>query len=106
MALHLPESDESPHPIAPDPYWQESVFLWWRDVNRPVGGILRLGHEPHWQGRGRAPVWFGAFAGRARFLRVVPDAPLDVEADRKGPALTAGEGWSLGYDGGARVRVR
>ena len=101
--MHLPERDEFPHPIGADVNWQESVFIWWRDVNRPIGGIFRMGHEPN---KGRAAIWFGVHAGSTRFLRNLPDAALDTEADRKGPGLTAGEGWSFLYDGGPRIRVR
>ena len=54
--MHLPERDEFPHPIGTDVNWQESVFIWWRDVRRPIGGIFRMGHEPN---KGRAPIWFG-----------------------------------------------
>lgn len=108
-SVHLPETDEFPHAIGDDATWQESVFIWWRDRSSPVGGILRLGHEPNRLTasgvRGRAPIWFGVHAGPARFLRNLPEAPLDVEADRKGPGLAAGEGWSFLYDGGPRIRV-
>ncbi len=62
-----------------------------------------MGHEPN---KSRAPIWFGVHAGSTRFLRNLPDAPLDIEADRKGPGLTAGEGWSFMHDGGPRIRVR
>jgi hypothetical protein len=105
--LHLPDSDEYPHPIVEgDPFWQESVFIGWRDATRPIGGIFRLGHEPNWQGRGRAPVWFGVHAGDKRFREVVPDGPLDVVADRKGPGLAAGDSYSFFWDGGPRIHGR
>lgn len=115
--VHLPESDEYPHRIGGDVNWQESVFIWWRDTQRPIGGIFRLGHEPNRVtagASGRAPIWFGVQAGPLRFHRTLAEAPLDTEADRPGspgvpakdgPGLTAGDGWSFLYDGGPRIRV-
>jgi hypothetical protein len=39
--------DEGSHPFGQEPWWQESVFLFWYDLKAGAGGMHRIGHEPH-----------------------------------------------------------
>lgn len=48
--------DEVPHPVGTSEWWNESVWLHFLDVASGVNGILRIGHEPNWQG-GSTAIW-------------------------------------------------
>lgn len=48
--------DEIPHAIGKDECWNESVWLHFLDPETGVNGILRIGHEPNWQG-GHSAIW-------------------------------------------------
>ena len=46
----------------PDPseeWWQDSVFVTWHAAGAGIGGLFRIGHEPHYEG-GVAALWFGS----------------------------------------------
>lgn len=51
--IYGPEARFS-HDSLGEEFWQESVFLCWYDVNRSVGGVMRLGVEPNLEGGGVA----------------------------------------------------
>ena len=48
--------DEVPHPIGTSEWWNESVWLHFLDARSGVNGIMRIGHEPNWQG-GSTAIW-------------------------------------------------
>lgn len=83
------------------PLWQESVFLVWRDEQRGIGGIHRIGHEV---ADGIANVWCGvATDDGVGYLLDLDDVPLRPQ-DR-GDRVAAGEHTFTTEDGRLRLRV-
>jgi hypothetical protein len=95
-------SDEGSHAPGPDPWWQESVFVHWYDAGNKVGGVHRIGHEPHANG-GEAAVQCFVFDAHSRYRRVgrVPLLPAETERGFR----AAGSTWDI-EDGLPRVRVK
>jgi hypothetical protein len=96
------EDDEGNHAPGPDPWWQESVFLHWYDPAIGVGGVHRIGHEPH-AGSGEAALCCFVFDRQARFRRVERVPLLAAETPRGFRA--GGSTWDI-EDGLPRVRVK
>lgn len=48
--------DEGAHPVGDSEWWNESVWLHFLDIKTGVSGVLRIGHEPNWQG-GHSGIW-------------------------------------------------
>jgi len=48
--------DEVPHEIGTSEWWNESVWLHFLDPKNGVNGIMRIGHEPNWNG-GSTAIW-------------------------------------------------
>jgi hypothetical protein len=53
---YFPRSDEGLHRPGQDGYWQESVALAWGDLDKGVGGFMRIGHTPNING-GEMTLW-------------------------------------------------
>ena len=98
--LQYTSEDEGNHAPGADPWWQESVFLHWYDPAAGVGGVHRIGHEPH---REEAALCCFAFDREARFRRVervplvAPETPRGFRA--------GGSSWDV-EDGEPRLRVK
>jgi YD repeat-containing protein len=56
-----PDSDELPHTPGDYENWQESFVIIWYDLAQSIGGLLRLGHEPNFQG-GRSQIMSNIFS--------------------------------------------
>lgn len=78
--------DEGLHPNGPQPEWQESVFLAWRDSVRGVGGNHRIGNEIN---RGTANIWFGLYTDSGVRYRDNREG-LQFERVARGYGLKAG----------------
>lgn len=74
----LPVDDEWPHTPEPDETWQESVVLCFQDIERRVGGFIRIGHHPN---RGIGNCTFGIVAPGGGYNRSRIDVPMR-EGDR------------------------
>ncbi|MET0986634.1 MAG: hypothetical protein ABW034_14625 [Steroidobacteraceae bacterium] len=94
---------ESRHPHDPDPWWQESVFLAWRDAASGIGGVHRIGTEIN---RGTSNCWLALFQeGTAQYRQVQEDVPF-VDMGQTGfgcgparfSATAAGLQWLLDTD--------
>jgi len=48
--------DEAMHAPGEEQNWQESVAMWWFDVDTRMGGFMRIGHEPRMDG-GNMTLW-------------------------------------------------
>jgi hypothetical protein len=86
-------------------WWQESVVVAWHDDAAGLGGIVRIGHEPHFEG-GIAVVTGGVVTDEGTSFRRNAAAPL-TDADR--PELGfggLGGAWRIEYDGRARLRAQ
>jgi len=94
--------DEGSHSPGPDPWWQESVFVHWYDAATKVGGVHRIGHEPHANG-GEAAVQCFVFDAHSSYRRVgrVPLLPAETERGFR----AAGSTWDMENDL-PRVRVK
>ena len=103
MLTH-PDSDETPHPPDPDQLWQESAAVAWLDGEARIGGYIRIGHEPNWEGG----VWalaFGIVTGEGLRYRRNETGPL-TPADRLAQGLgAAGDRFSISCDGAVRIRA-
>jgi hypothetical protein len=67
----------------PDEWWQDSAFLTWYSRDCGIGGITRIGHEPH-HGGGIAALWCGVLTKDGRRFRRNTATPLtggDLRAD-------------------------
>lgn len=65
---------ESRHPHESDPWWQESVFLAWRDDTSGIGGVHRIGTEIN---RDTSNCWLGLFRDTdAQWRHVQEDLPF------------------------------
>jgi hypothetical protein len=98
--LQYTSDDEGNHPPGTDPWWQESVFVHWYDPAVGVGGVHRIGHEPH---TGEAALCCFVFDGDARYRRVerVPLLPPETPRGFRGGGTT----WDI-EDGLPRLRVK
>ncbi|MER5916725.1 hypothetical protein ABT124_41760 [Streptomyces sp. NPDC001982] len=83
-----PPDDEGSHPFGADEWWQESVFVLWYDVVAGVGGMHRIGHEPHQNG-GSAVLYNYLFVGDGVLYKNTQVMPLRAE-DRYPNGLGAG----------------
>ena len=73
---------EGVHPATDEEAWQESVFLAWRDAERGVGGVHRIGIEPN---RGLSNMWCAVFReGGAAFRLNQEGLPLEKQSDLRG----------------------
>ena len=66
--LELPQRAED------DPFWQDSVCMWFHDAERGVGGFFRIGRHPY-NGVGRIHIFAFCDDGR-RFRRYQDGVPL------------------------------
>lgn len=98
--LQYTSDDEGNHAAGSDPWWQESVFAHWYDPAVGVGGVHRIGHEPH---PGEAALCCFVFDRDARFRRV-ERVPLVAPATPRG-FRGAGSTWDI-EDGRPRLRVK
>ncbi|MGQ0466573.1 MAG: DUF7065 domain-containing protein [Sporichthyaceae bacterium] len=87
--------DEGNHSPGPDPWWQESVFVHWYDERQGVGGVHRIGHEPHANG-GEAALCCFVFDEHGRYRRVGRVPLLAPETPRGFRA--AGSAWDIEND--------
>ncbi len=98
------EESELPRPADTDPWWQDSAFLVWNDSERGIGGVFRIGHEPHFKG-GISALWFGLVTRDGRRYRRNVSAPLsDVDRGDNGFGSLAGR-YRMIYDGAPRYLV-
>lgn len=85
------DHDEMPHEAGAHPAWQESVLIHWYDRNAGIGGLQRIGHEPHRNG-GQSVLWSNVFTtSGVRFRRChegVPFEPGDHFAEGFGSGPT------------------
>lgn len=81
----LPVEDEWPHAPETDEAWQESVVLCFQDVEKRLGGFIRLGHHPN---RGTGNCTFGVVAPGGGYNRSRIDVPMrDGDRFDKGFAI-------------------
>src|SRR5665213_118216 len=94
-SLPIAVHDEGLHPAGPEPEWQESVFLAWRDSSRGVGGNHRIGMELN---RNTSNLWCGVYTDPGlRFRANHERLPLSV-MDEGRSGIAAG-GQQLYHDG-------
>lgn len=74
----LPVEDEWPHAPEADETWQESVVLCFQDIEKRLGGFIRLGHHPK---RSIGNCTFGLVAPGGGYNRSRIDVPMR-EGDR------------------------
>ena len=65
----FPEEHELPHEPGPEENWQESFVIAWYDLTQSIGGLIRLGHEPNFQGGGRSQMMFNILSPEGVFRR-------------------------------------
>jgi len=53
--------EETSHPISTNEFWQESVVLFWWDMEQNVGGYHRIGHEPNFRDGPIISLWNNIF---------------------------------------------
>ncbi|HVY85209.1 MAG TPA: hypothetical protein VG943_08750 [Caulobacterales bacterium] len=102
----FPPIDELPHAIGDHPFWQESVFFTWGDVERGVFGYHRIGHEPNANdGKGFVTSWNGIGTREGvRYCRYLL-APMRGE-DRDANSMRAGNRFQYHHkDGVTRWRI-
>jgi hypothetical protein len=102
----FPASDELPHEIGDHPFWQESVFFTWGDVERGVYGFHRIGQEPNANdGKGYVTAWNGVATReglRWRHYLIETMRPQD----RHPGGFRATDGFTMDYaDGQTRWRI-
>jgi hypothetical protein len=95
----FPARDELPHPIAPEPLWQESVVLLWWDAAAGIGGFHRIGHEP---GAGISTSWIGIHTRDGlRFCRHL-NLPFDP-SHRDHCAFRVGDAYEARFENGEAI---
>ncbi|MCK9248006.1 MAG: hypothetical protein M0P31_03395 [Solirubrobacteraceae bacterium] len=98
------ERSELRQPAGPERWWQDSAFLVWNDHDAGIGGVFRIGHEPHHDG-GIGALWFGLVTRDGRRYRRNVSAPLTA-ADRRDDGFGALDGrYRITYDGRVRYHV-
>jgi hypothetical protein len=95
--------DERPHAIADHPDWQESVVLVWYDPVNRIGGMHRIGHEPHQNG-GQAILWTTIFLGTKRLFKRTEVHPLQA-SDQFPTGFAIGNYARYTYDEACRWQV-
>lgn len=76
--LHeYPPQDELPHEPGTHVDWQESFVLFFGDLKQSVGGYLRIGHEPNYNG-GQIATWTNIWSPAGIFHKAI-DVPLRPE---------------------------
>lgn len=91
--------DELPHPIGPDPLWQESVVLIWWDAAAGVGGFHRIGHEPS---QNLATSWVGVHTRDGERFTQHLNLPLsDAEPSKTG--FRVGEAYEARFENGNAI---
>jgi len=108
MSGYVEHGEESEGRQKPDPneeWWQDSVFVAWHAPAAGIGGLFRLGHEPHYEG-GVAALWFGIQTRDGLRYRRNGAPPL-TDADRLPDGFGAFEGRyrQTFSDGKMRYRV-
>jgi hypothetical protein len=99
------DSDEMPHSPSDHPSWQESVLIHWFDRNAGIGGLQRIGHEPHRNG-GQAVLWSNVFTtDGVRYRRCHEGVPF-VAGDQFPDGFGAGPTHRFWFDGNPRWSVR
>ncbi|MEJ7935828.1 hypothetical protein WG907_16405 [Sphingobium sp. AN558] len=99
--MHVyPAKDELPHEPGAHEYWQESFVLFFGDLRQSVGGYLRLGHEPNFNG-GQVATWTNIWSPAGTFHKAV-DLPLRPE-DRLENGFGSGDD-TLRYEFDGRIR--
>jgi len=103
---HPDASEGRQRPDPAEPWWQDSVFVAWHAADAGIGGVFRIGHEPHFDG-GRAALWFGLVTRDGRRYRRNAFAPLTPD-DRLPDGFGALDGRyrQVFRDGRMRYRVR
>jgi len=102
----FPARDELPHEIGDHPFWQESVFFTWGDVERGVFGYHRIGQEANANGgKGFVTSWNGiATRDGLRYCRYLL-ATMRPE-DRHAKGFLATDVFKMDYeDGKTRWRI-
>ncbi|MGE4426656.1 MAG: hypothetical protein AB7G37_09420 [Solirubrobacteraceae bacterium] len=98
------ERSELRQPPGAERWWQDSAFLVWNDHDTGIGGVFRIGHEPHHEG-GISALWFGLVTRDGQRYRRNVSAPLTT-ADRRDDGFGALEGcYRITYDGRVRYHV-
>jgi hypothetical protein len=73
-----------------DEWWQDSAFVTWYSAGAGIGGIVRIGHEPNYEG-GVVALWFGLSTKDGLRYRRNTCLPL-TEADRLSNGFGAHQG--------------
>jgi len=95
---HGPEAEQRQQHDG-DEWWQDSAFVVWHADDAGIGGVMRIGHEPGFDG-GIAALWCGIAAQDGTRFRRNTAAPL-TEADLRPDGFGAlGGRYQLVHDGG------
>ncbi len=95
MSQQYEAKDEGTHePDTTDGHWQESVFVHWYDLAAGLGGVHRLGHEPH-RDDGKAALQCALFrADGLRYRRSDDELPLEPATTERG-FRSGGSNWHV-----------
>lgn len=100
---HGPEGELRQEPLA-DEWWQDSAFVTFHAAEAGIGGLIRLGHEPHFAG-GMAALWFGLVTRDGRRYRRNGAFPLEAADLRDDGFGALGGRYTLTYDDRLHLRV-
>jgi hypothetical protein len=94
---HGPESELRQRPEN-DRWWQDSAFVVFNAEEAGIGGVMRIGHEPNYDG-GISALWFGLVTRDGQRYRRNGSYAL-TDADRRDDGFGAHDGrYQLLYDG-------
>lgn len=82
--LEYGPQEEGPHQIGTPELWQESVVLIWWDLERGVGGMHRIGHEPNTKKGPQVTLWNYVWSPEYIFKRTDTLALRESDRTRNG----------------------
>lgn len=97
-------ADEHPQSVGEEAGWQESIALVWFDTQQGVGGICRIGHEPHWDD-GKMQSWNVFYSLEGTYFRNQTILPLTPD-NRPADGFNIGDIIRYRNDGAGHWRIR
>lgn len=82
--------DDYPHPVGPEPHFNESMYVHFHDRAARIGGFVRLANRPN-EGRGERTVCLYLPDGRLGFAYARPEVRSNDAFDAAGLRLTVRE---------------